>query len=194
MAAPQLEWECSSRTVVPRQHADLFDVADLHHRGLGAFGTLKLGPGLKVAGFKGLAVSPRTAPDRWHLGCVVRPPCRLVGSRHRPLLFRSSQLIHRAGGVRDLSRRFPPYETRHWHFAASLGPGNVVVQCARLGQRNPHRSTPVQLGSHGRRVGARGSWEIEPPTPPRLHPLVLGAGQGLASALALVLFRREEEQ
>jgi hypothetical protein len=37
-----------------------------------------------------------------------------------------------------------------------------------------------------------GLWAVSRVTPPRLHPLVVAAGQGLASALVLVAFRRED--
>ena len=36
------------------------------------------------------------------------------------------------------------------------------------------------------------SWHAEKAHAPRLHPLVLAAGQGLVSVLGLVVFRREE--
>lgn len=35
-------------------------------------------------------------------------------------------------------------------------------------------------------------WYTTPSPPPQLHPLVVAAGQGLASILALALFRRDE--
>ena len=36
-------------------------------------------------------------------------------------------------------------------------------------------------------------WHTSPAEPPRLHPAVVAAGQTLASLLALVVFRREQE-
>lgn len=36
-------------------------------------------------------------------------------------------------------------------------------------------------------------WSAAPPVPPQLHPLVVAAGQGLASVLALAFFCRDEE-
>jgi hypothetical protein len=38
-----------------------------------------------------------------------------------------------------------------------------------------------------------GDWYVTYATTPRLHPLVVAAGQGLVSILALVAFRDEEE-
>lgn len=38
------------------------------------------------------------------------------------------------------------------------------------------------------------TWFSEPPTPPTLHPLVVAAGQGLGSILALAAFSREPKQ
>jgi hypothetical protein len=38
----------------------------------------------------------------------------------------------------------------------------------------------------------RDSWHVEAVRPPGLHPLVVAAGQGLASLLALAAFQREE--
>lgn len=35
-------------------------------------------------------------------------------------------------------------------------------------------------------------WSTTPAPPPQLHPLVLAAGQGLASLLALAVFSRDE--
>ena len=37
------------------------------------------------------------------------------------------------------------------------------------------------------------AWLATAPDVPRLHPAIVAAGQGLASLLALVAFRREEE-
>jgi hypothetical protein len=37
-----------------------------------------------------------------------------------------------------------------------------------------------------------GSWNIAPVGPPTLHPLVVAAGQSLASVLALVAFHRDD--
>jgi hypothetical protein len=37
------------------------------------------------------------------------------------------------------------------------------------------------------------AWLATAPNVPRLHPVVVAAGQGLASVLALVAFRREDE-
>jgi hypothetical protein len=36
------------------------------------------------------------------------------------------------------------------------------------------------------------SWHVEKTHAPRLHPLVLAAGQGLVSVLGLAVFRRDE--
>jgi hypothetical protein len=37
------------------------------------------------------------------------------------------------------------------------------------------------------------SWYLEAVRPPKLHPLVVAAGQGLVSLLGLVAFGRQEE-
>ena len=38
-----------------------------------------------------------------------------------------------------------------------------------------------------------GSWNIATVRPPKLHPLVVAAGQGFASVLALAAFRRDDQ-
>ncbi len=72
--------------------------------------------------------------------------------------------------------------------------GLGMLSCRVQGSASTHAQNPPSLTWVRTTDGweRSGSWNIAAVSRPRLHPLVVATGQGLASVLALIAFRRDQ--